>query len=56
VTLDRRAAGAPRFPGAPRIQLEAIPLKPELVAMAPSAVPIARADTALTDHREKVNP
>jgi hypothetical protein len=36
--------GGYRFPGAPRIQLSAIPLEPELVAVAPSAVPIAPAE------------
>jgi hypothetical protein len=33
--------GGYRFPGAPRIQLEAIPLEPQLVTVAPSAVPLA---------------
>jgi hypothetical protein len=32
--------GGYRFPGAPKIRLSAIPLEPDLVAVAPSAVPI----------------
>jgi hypothetical protein len=36
--------GGYRFPGAPQIRLSVIPLESELVAVAPSAVPIAPAD------------
>jgi hypothetical protein len=36
--------GGYRFPGAPQIRLSAIPLEPDLVAVAPGSVPIAPAD------------